>query len=945
MNMAEQSLPELSAPHGACPLPCESKNHTERIRAFAASRLAPSIMVAGLLMTAPLAPLTLAAPAQEPAPTAPRARLLPPSTPSPAQAVTPQFPAMSQTPASVAPAASPVKTESSKEASKGTAQAPRPVELSVGGAKVVKVNKDTQVEGQGTRLAKATTDKTVTAKPAHSAAPASSATASPKSVVSPATPVAANSGDASAATPSDASVATASVAAAPAPNLEGMGKVIRPSELTLPPLSQPLPDWMRAASVRVERLEKQVPPAAPAQNKTRLAQNPVAPPVRPAAPVTNSDRLSNQIEVSVSSFVVLLTTTDLQTVAVADPTIADVAVVNSRAVLLNGRANGTTSLVIVDGQKIRQYSVRVTASPGSRPMDVATAIGIPGVTVRQIKDALVLEGEVSSDTEAKRAAEIAGIFAPKVINQLAVRGTSVTDTSAQLRDLIAIPGVNVRAMGDTIILSGQVESPSQVADAEAIARTAGKNVINQLKLPPLSVDEVRQSLGAGAGVAVPAPGTVDPATAIPSLGGTADSVIAGANPQPVGPGRLIVPTPLTVREVGGQIVLEGEVATQGDIDLALSAANRTGLPVVNRLTLRAPLTAEQTFASAVAAAINMPGVRVSGSNKRLILEGTVPDTNAAVAAEQIARGFAPEVDVLLQTPNPLLVDVDISIAEITDNGLKNLGFQFPSLQDASTSGFVLGQRSINLDSPGALPVTTPDAANPTRGSLGTITAFQAALRAEVRQENAHLLSNPHTTVLSGRTATFQVGGQVPVPVSITQTATGTVTGIAFKDYGVLVDVVPNADAKGNVTLRLRTEVSQPDTSVGFTPFAGATPIPGFTRRSTVSEVTIPKGGTLALSGLISRENRKVISEVPILSRIPVLGSLFKSRRFVNNQSELVIFVTPHVLPNSLPPGTLAPAGVVAAGNTTNRGTILGNPGIPVFNSGITISGPGGGAGQ
>ena len=142
--------------------------------------------------------------------------------------------------------------------------------------------------------------------------------------------------------------------------------------------------------------------------------------------------------------------------------------------------------------------------------------------------------------------------------------------------------------------------------------------------------------------------------------------------------------------------------------------------------------------------------------------------------------------------------MDISIVEISNNDLKNLGFQIPSLQDASQSGFVVGQRSLSADLPGPLvgprigQTATPTPTNTLDRGLATQTSFQAALRAEVRNNNVRLLSNPRTTVLSGRTATFQVGGQVPVPVSITQTATGTVTGIQFKDFGVLVDVVPNA---------------------------------------------------------------------------------------------------------------------------------------------------------
>ena len=158
----------------------------------------------------------------------------------------------------------------------------------------------------------------------------------------------------------------------------------------------------------------------------------------------------------------LLTTTDLQTVAVADPAIADVAVVNSRSVLLNGKGPGVTSLVIVDGQKIRQYTVRVTAAPGERPVDVAEAIGIPGVSVRQVKDAVVLEGTVASDEESKRAAEIAGIYSAKSSTNSKFGGDNAMDastaTAAQISDLIGLPGVIVRMAGQTVILSGQVET-------------------------------------------------------------------------------------------------------------------------------------------------------------------------------------------------------------------------------------------------------------------------------------------------------------------------------------------------------------------------------------------------------------------------------------------------------------------------------------------------------
>ncbi|RYG62589.1 hypothetical protein EON80_22860, partial [bacterium] len=96
------------------------------------------------------------------------------------------------------------------------------------------------------------------------------------------------------------------------------------------------------------------------------------------------------------------------------------------------------------------------------------------------------------------------------------------------------------------------------------------------------------------------------------------------------------------------------------------------------------------------------------------------------------------------------------------------------------------------------------------------------------------------------------------------------------------------------------------------------------------------------SGLIRSEDTKTESGVPILSKIPIIGSLFKSKDFRQNKTELVVFVRPRVLANPLTNGQFAPAGVVAVGENSNSATQLGNPGISSFNSGASISTSGGG---
>ena len=713
----------------------------------------------------------------------------------------------------------------------------------------------------------------------------------------------------SSATPNDDALAIASL-----PGLNSASQIVQVQALKLPPASQPLPQWMQNIAVPMEGQQIAVPlpaPKAATNQPPRLAQNTNAPPLRqPQHPVTSSDRLANQIEVASSTYIVLVTKVDLSTVAIADPAIADVSVVNARAVLVNGKSAGTTTLVVVDRLgKIRQYQVKVVPAPGTRPMDIEDEIGIDGVTVRRVQNSIILEGEVASAEEMKRALDIAGIFSEKVINQLRVRDAVDLGelTALQIQEALGRPGVTVRVVGKTAILDGTVSNDSERQRAEQIARsyTQGE-VLNLLRLPVMSVEHLRDLLNAT--------DTLPPAPA-EYVG------MAGIAQQPRG---------VVVRRVGDQVILEGVMPSQADIDAAVTAATRTGLQVLNRLTVAPAPPAEAALLQTVAQAIGLPGVRVRGTARRLVLEGVVADTNAAVTAEQVARGFATDVDNMLQTPNPIQVDVDVTYVEITNDDLKRLGFTFPSLSDSDSIGFAVGQRSADGgDVPGALGTGLG------ARSIGTLTAFQAQLRAEATKGNARILSNPRTTVLSGRTATFQVGGQVPVPANITQTATGTTTGIEFKNFGILLDVVPNANSNGVLTMRLRTEVSQPNYEIGFSPFAGAT-IPGFDRRASVTEVTLTPDSTIALGGLISNTVRKSVTKVPILSSIPILGKLFSSKRFQNEQTELVIFVTPRVQVTPLAPGETAPAAVTAVGNNSNVATKLGNPGISSFDEGANV---------
>ena len=405
-------------------------------------------------------------------------------------------------------------------------------------------------------------------------------------------------------------------------------------------------------------------------------------------------------------------------------------------------------------------------------------------------------------------------------------------------------------------------------------------------------------------------------------------------------------THITARQVADQVILEGTALNADEIAQAEKIATRTGMNVVNRVVIaKAPeaLSDDVQALNGIAMAINrsIPGAKVfvSGGKARLVLTGTIPSTTLAVQAEQIARSYSPKVDNLLLTPRPQQIDVDITVLEINKTDLKNLGVTFTSLLDSAASnptGFVIGQGA-----PGLLGVT------PVNRAIQFQSPIQAAIRAEVTKGNARILSNPRTTVLSGRTATFKVGGEVPIPGVSTLSGNGNATtSIIFKPFGILMDVTPVVSDDGVITAQVRTEVSQPDFTIGVVPPGGGGIIPGFSQRQAQTEVTIEPGGTLALGGLISNNITQTRREIPLLSRIPVLGALFTSKRFQKNETELVIFVTPRLLETKLKDGQMAPARPYSVGESEAAKVVMGTTGIPSFvdNTAFVTNAQGGSAG-
>ena len=186
-------------------------------------------------------------------------------------------------------------------------------------------------------------------------------------------------------------------------------------------------------------------------------------------------------------------------------------------------------------------------------------------------------------------------------------------------------------------------------------------------------------------------------------------------------------------------------------------------------------------------------------------------------------------------------------------------------------------------------------------------AVTHAIRALEREGLVRTLAEPSLTAVSGEPANFLAGGEYPIPVVDTSGS----LSVQFKKFGVALAFTPIVLSEGRISLKIETEVSELSNQ-GAVTLSGFS-IPAIRKREAKSTVELPSGGTIALAGLISEDTRQNIDGLPGIKDIPILGTLFRSRDYIKNESELVVIVTPYLVkPTSreqlaIPTDGLAPA--------------------------------------
>jgi pilus assembly protein CpaC len=321
---------------------------------------------------------------------------------------------------------------------------------------------------------------------------------------------------------------------------------------------------------------------------------------------------------------------------------------------------------------------------------------------------------------------------------------------------------------------------------------------------------------------------------------------------------------------------------------------------VLRQTLRLALPSAQIDVRAAGGSVLMTGAVASASDARQaedIASAFVSSTVAGGGGTSVSKGG---VINALTIKGKDQVMLRVTVAEVQRQVLKQLGVNLSAMNwtigKASAFSFLdlagTGLAAVNpIGSPGTDSRTISGQFTPNGPNADQT---RTVVRALERNGLMRLLAEPTLVAISGETAKFLAGGEIPYPSgeSVDSTTGRTLLSISYRPIGVTLNFTPVVLAERRISMRIMTEVSELDqeTAIKLT----STSVPGVKTRRTETTVEVPSGGSLVSAGLIQQSTRQVIDGYPGLKNLPVLGALFRSRDYQRQETELMIIVTPYI---------------------------------------------------
>jgi len=290
-------------------------------------------------------------------------------------------------------------------------------------------------------------------------------------------------------------------------------------------------------------------------------------------------------------------------------------------------------------------------------------------------------------------------------------------------------------------------------------------------------------------------------------------------------------------------------------------------------------------------------IQIEGIGDGVILTGSASSPIEAQQAGDLAArlvGGAEKVVNSIAVRGRDQVMLKVTVAEVSRSIVKQMGIDLSATMNYGTA--VVKFNNSNPFTANGQPLVSGNSLSTSFGSTPTV---QATLRAMESAGVVRTLAEPNLTAISGESATFIAGGEFPIPTGVTcQTTSSGGSGpcspsIAFKKFGISLNFTPVVLSEGRISLRVMTEVSEvsSDNSISISGIS----VPSIKTRRAETTLEIPSGGAMAMAGLIQDQTKLAINGLPGLSQLPVLGSLFRSRDYVNNQTELMVLVTPYIV--------------------------------------------------
>ncbi|MEH2563845.1 type II and III secretion system protein family protein [Bradyrhizobium sp. AZCC 2289] len=292
-------------------------------------------------------------------------------------------------------------------------------------------------------------------------------------------------------------------------------------------------------------------------------------------------------------------------------------------------------------------------------------------------------------------------------------------------------------------------------------------------------------------------------------------------------------------------------------------------------------------------------IQIDGVGDSVVLTGMAATPIEAQQAGDLAAhlvGGADKVVNSIAVRGRDQVMLKVTVAEVQRSIIKQMGIDLNASLNYGTA--VVKFNNANPFTASNAPLVP---GNNLTTSFGATPTVQATLRAMESAGVVRTLAEPNLTAISGESATFISGGEFPIPTGVTcQTTTAGAIGqcvqtVAFKKFGISLNFTPVVLTEGRISLRVMTEVSEVSTENSLQGGVNGTTIPSIKTRRAETTLEIPSGGSMAMAGLIQEQTKQAINGLPGLAQLPVLGTLFRSRDFVNSQTELMVIVTPYVV--------------------------------------------------